>query len=164
MSLIGDLKAAMSPKPRPSSGLRCRVCGWAPASAAYFTTIPNLAIRTRLTRREGPYCRDCGIALFRNLTAHALPGWWYPRSFFVLPLLVVTNLIQRRRVAVLPAPARQGPAVSAGVRALNRLSGTDVPARDAPLLVGPPLYLRWQMIGVLAPLLMVVAIVILTIE
>jgi hypothetical protein len=161
MSLISDLKAGLAGKTAPASAKPCRVCGWAPAAPATFTTFARLYYRPRLGRREGPFCRDCGIAMFRAMTARALPGWWYPFSFFVVPFLVAGNLIQLRRVVRMAPPASQGPAVSAGVRALARLSGAELPQRDKPLPVGPPLYRRWQMIGVLAPVVGVAVIILL---
>jgi len=56
-------------------------------------------------RDDGPFCRDCGLATFRRMTANTLAfGWWGLIPFFVTPITVLDNLVQRRKVAKLAAP------------------------------------------------------------
>jgi hypothetical protein len=142
--------------------LWCRVCGWAPAAEAKFTTVATLYRRTRLTSRAGPFCRDCGIAVFRDLTARALPGWWYPFAFFMMPLLVGGNLLQRRTVARLEPPSRQRTVITPAERTIAKLQGRQLRPRDTPLPTGQPLYRRKEIVGVLAPVLFVAFIVFVT--
>jgi hypothetical protein len=59
----------------------------------------------RFLHLEGPFCRDCGLATFRRMTARTLiQGWWGYASFIITPITVVINLVRRGTVAALPAP------------------------------------------------------------
>ncbi len=58
-----------------------------------------------MPRVDGPLCRDCGVASFRDLTALTLfRGWWSPFSIFIAPVVIALNLVRRRKVANLPPP------------------------------------------------------------
>jgi hypothetical protein len=55
---------------------------------------------------RGPFCRDCGLAHFREMTAKTLiQGWYGYASFVITPITVLINLIRRSKVANLPQPA-----------------------------------------------------------
>ncbi len=99
---------------------------------------------TRQQREAGPFCRDCGIAVFRLMTARTLSSaWWGPVSFVLAPFALACNGLARRRVAALAAPQD--------------------PARGhRPMRVGAPVYRRRQITGLLAPLALVAAIVSIT--
>jgi hypothetical protein len=55
----------------------CRLCGSIPAENATFRRVQGLILLVRLWRVHGPFCRDCGLAVFRDQTAKTLvQGWW----------------------------------------------------------------------------------------
>ncbi|MFF2554450.1 hypothetical protein ACFVUS_25850 [Nocardia sp. NPDC058058] len=89
---------------------------------------------------EGPFCRDCGVAAFRHLTAETLvQGWWGPFSFFIAnPFTLFMNLINRVRVGALAAPIPGSPALA------------DYSAKAFPR--------RWEMVGLLVPLIPILLI------
>ncbi|HET9657700.1 MAG TPA: hypothetical protein VFP72_20280 [Kineosporiaceae bacterium] len=81
---------------------------------------------------EGPFCRSCGLAATRRLSAETLiQGWWGVASFFITPVILVLNAVLLRRLSALPEP---------------------VPVSGPPADPGQPLTRRWQMVGLLAPL------------
>ncbi|UGT44698.1 hypothetical protein LTV02_15445 [Nocardia yamanashiensis] len=87
----------------------------------------------------GPYCKTCGLASFRQMTAESLvEGWWGPISFVLCnPVTILVNLVNRAW--------------------LNGL-GEPIPGQPRlPLNPGKPLTRRWQVAGFLIPLLLVVA-------
>ncbi|MEO3785316.1 hypothetical protein ABGB12_18455 [Actinocorallia sp. B10E7] len=54
---------------------------------------------------EGPFCRYCGLAVFRDMTAKSLLlGWYGALSLLINPLTVLINLVLRSKVANLPDP------------------------------------------------------------
>ncbi len=56
-------------------------------------------------RAEGPFCRDCGLATFRQMTADSLiQGWWGYASSVINTFTVLINLVRRGKVADLEAP------------------------------------------------------------
>jgi hypothetical protein len=92
--------------------------------------VAHLTRRTELLR-----CRDCGIAEYRRANAHNLAaGWWGPFSLFLTPFALVANGRSRRDVEALEPPHDA------------------LPSRR-PRSVGRPVLLRWQALGVLAPVL-----------
>ncbi|MFF1922007.1 hypothetical protein ACFVW8_15720 [Streptomyces sp. NPDC058221] len=62
---------------------------------------------------DGPFCRTCGRAVVRQMTARTLAlGWWSPFSLVgVTPFTLVWNLVAHRKFSKLPAstpaPGRQ---------------------------------------------------------
>jgi hypothetical protein len=59
----------------------------------------------RFLTARGPFCRDCGLATFRSMTARTLiQGWYGYASFIITPITILINLIRRNKVASLPAP------------------------------------------------------------
>ncbi|MFE3195146.1 hypothetical protein ACFXHA_39510 [Nocardia sp. NPDC059240] len=82
----------------------------------------------------GPFCRDCGVAAFREMTAETLvQGWWGLISFLIAnPVTILANLVNRVRIGALAAPVPGSPALAA------------FPAK--------PLLRRWEILGLLVPL------------
>jgi hypothetical protein len=63
-------------------------------------------------RMDGPFCRDCGVAVFREMTADTLlKGWYAAYSLFATPATVLVNVVRRRKVTRLdpPRPPGHGP-------------------------------------------------------
>ncbi len=85
--------------------------------------------------RPGPYCRDCGIATYRDLTVEsALMGWYGLISVIVNPFIMLQNIGAARRINKLPPPIPGAP--------------------RPPLNPGKPLLRRAGMLGVLIPIVL----------
>jgi hypothetical protein len=98
--------------------------------------------------REGPFCRSCGIATFRDLQNRTLmTGWWGVLSLLVFswstPLRNLRSLLRVRRLG---APVRD-PAV--------------ISPLAAPLPPGRPL---WKRPGPLVPLVLAAAALLLVVR
>lgn len=91
---------------------------------------------------RGPFCRYCGLAFTRQLSAQTLlGGWWGPASMFITPIVLIHNAILLRIFAGMPEP--QGP----------------MPGR-APIDPGPPLTRRPQIFMLAIPVALMLAIVV----
>jgi hypothetical protein len=124
-----------------SMGPACRLCGSVPAAAVTFRQHTGMILMMRFGSLKGPFCRDCGIYVYRKMTAHTLlAGWWGWASFFITPITLLLNLARRGTVARLAPP-------------IQRL------ANQRPADPGKPLYQRFAIVGLLVPLLVVGVIV-----
>jgi hypothetical protein len=124
------------PGPVGGNGVYCRVCGSTPAVHVTFRGHRGMIVIMQFLRRFGPFCRDCGLATYRDMTSKSLvEGWWGPMSLFVNPITMLTNLGPRSRVALLPAPVAGAP--------------------RRPLDPGKPMTQRPAMLMVLLPLILV---------
>jgi hypothetical protein len=66
-----------------------------------------MIILARFGTSRGPFCRDCGVANFRLLTANTLVlGWWGVISVMATPITLLINVARRRTVARLGPPQR----------------------------------------------------------
>jgi hypothetical protein len=139
------------PVPVPASGMpaypvrlpaaSCRMCGSQPAIPVKFRQHTGMLVLMRFGRYEGPFCRDCGLHVFRRATGHTLlAGSWGWGSFFITPVTILINLFRRGKVARLAAPV-------------------PLPGGPRPADPGKPLYQRFAIAGVLAPLLVVGAFI-----
>lgn len=123
----------------------CRVCGCVPTADVTFRAHRGMIILMQFRRKEGPFCRDCGLAIFRQMTAESLiQGWWGYASSVINTVTVLINLARRGKVANLPAP--QPPADGRPYR--------------RPLDPGQPLYARpAAVVGALLPFVAVLVFV-----
>ena len=95
-----------SPTPGPAADPNvCRMCGSAPAADVTIRQeTGKIVFRTR-RRVEGPLCRSCGLAIFREMTNKTLmTGWWGVVSFFTNIYSIFKNIGARNRLAALPPP------------------------------------------------------------
>jgi hypothetical protein len=104
--------------------------------------------------QEGPFCRDCGVATFRDLQNRTLmTGWWGVLSLLVfswtIPLYNLRSLLQVRRLG----PPVRDPAV------ISPLPAPRDPG--APLWLRPGPLVALAVIAVVA-MLVLVAVVLLT--
>jgi hypothetical protein len=91
----------------PPPFLTCRICGCAPAAKVTFRGHQGLILIARFLSVPGPFCRNCGLATFRRMTANTLvAGWWGVISLFATPATILINLVRRQKVAALPEPQR----------------------------------------------------------
>lgn len=121
-------------------GLFCRFCHARPAEQATFRGHQGFLVMMRFLKLEGPFCRTCGIATHRAMTAKSLwQGWWGLASMVINPITMLLNLPQRMKINKLapPAPGAQRP----------------------PMDPGRPLFKRFAILGLLVPALVIGAIV-----
>lgn len=117
----------------PTTGPSCRFCGASPAIEATVRGHQGFLILMRFLKQPGPYCRDCGIATVREMSAKSLwQGWTSFFSVLINPLTLLWNLVIRIRLQRLPAVQQPGPVAS--------------------MDEGRPLYRRLGMLGLLIPL------------
>jgi hypothetical protein len=89
------------------SDISCRICHRAPAANVRFHGHQGMLILMRFSHVDGPFCRDCGLAAYRDMSAETLVrGWWGPFSLFAAAFVLVLNAVRRGRVARLPEPDR----------------------------------------------------------
>ena len=117
------------------SGRPCHYCGSTPAVEAVFQRHTGMVFHSKTETFSGPFCRDCGLAWFRETTAHTLAvGWIGPISLIIgLPMTLVTNIRSWRRVI--------------------RLGPPFPPAGRRPMNPGRPLFLRLEAALVVIPVL-----------
>lgn len=121
-------------------GLSCRFCGSVPAVQASFRGHQGFLIMMRFLKLEGPFCRSCGIAAHRSLTAKSLwQGWWGLASMVINPVTMLLNLPQRRKINKLAPPLPGAPGL--------------------PMNPGRALFKRFAVLGFLVPVLVIGAIV-----
>ena len=55
---------------------------------------------------KGPFCRNCGLHVWRRMTdATLLRGWLGFLSFFIAPLTALVNVVNLGKLTSLPPPA-----------------------------------------------------------
>jgi len=118
----------------------CRFCGSVPAVQATVRGHQGLLIMMRFLKLEGPFCRSCGIATYRDMTAKSLwQGWWGIGSMIINPITMLVNLPTRAKFGKLPEPAPGAP--------------------GQPMDVGKPLFKRPAIIMLLIPFALIALIV-----
>ncbi|WP_167739551.1 LppU/SCO3897 family protein [Streptomyces subrutilus] len=71
----------------------CRVCGSLPVADTTVYGHQGLVVLMRFRSRKGPFCRDCGVATVREMSARPLwQGWWSPLSVVIAPITLLVNL------------------------------------------------------------------------
>ncbi|MEC4570422.1 hypothetical protein [Streptomyces virginiae] len=85
----------------------CRACGGRTAVNFKVRAHTGFLIMMRFEDLDGPFCRDCGLAVVRQMTYRTLIlGWWGPLSLVILnPLTLVWNLVAHLKYRALPASA-----------------------------------------------------------
>jgi hypothetical protein len=88
----------------------------------------------RFLKLHGPFCRRCGIAAHREMTAKSLwQGWWGIASSIINPLTMLINIPQRMKI--------------------NRLAEPIPGAPGQPMDPGRPVFLRPAILVLLLPVL-----------
>ncbi|MGI5241250.1 hypothetical protein [Dactylosporangium sp. CA-139066] len=89
------------------SEISCRICHRAPAANVRFHGHQGMVVLMRFSRVDGPFCRDCGLAAYRDMSAQTLVrGWWGIFSVFAAAGVLVLNAARRGQVARLAEPER----------------------------------------------------------
>ncbi|MEU8924090.1 hypothetical protein AB0D10_24615 [Kitasatospora sp. NPDC048545] len=111
------------PPQGPTDGLTCRFCGGYPAVNATVRGHQGLIVAYRMLRMSGPFCRTCGTATVRDMSARTLvQGWWSLISWLLTPITLLLNLGPHNRISRLqpPVPGSHGPQLDPGVPLARR--------------------------------------------
>ncbi|MFG3697902.1 hypothetical protein ACGF5C_08265 [Micromonospora sp. NPDC047620] len=126
--------AAQQPA-RPGAALACRFCGSVPAVKATLHGHQGFLIFMRVLTQHGPYCKSCGIAACREMSAKTIwQGWWSFLSVFIAPAVLLGNLVTRVRLSRLGEPIPGAPGI--------------------PAVPGKPVFKRAAAFGLVVPVLM----------
>jgi len=99
-----------TPAPPPATyfqtgGTRCRFCGSVPAVPMTIYEHNGYLILMTFKNLKGPFCRDCGLNVWRRMTdATLLRGWLGMFSFFIAPVTALINVVNLSKLTSLPAP------------------------------------------------------------
>lgn len=129
--------APIPPQFSQANGVYCRYCGATPAIDLDFRAHRGMIVVMQFRKLSGPFCRECGLASFRQMTGDSLvQGWWGPISAIIAnPFTLLSNLINRARLAQLPPPIPGAPSL--------------------PMDPGRPLWQRPVIIGAFIPILVI---------
>ncbi len=83
----------------------CQQCGATPAMAAVLHEHHGMLLVMRRLTYRGQWCRDCGIARFREVQRKTMMyGWWGYFSSVINLFTVIRNTGTRKKFAALGAP------------------------------------------------------------
>ncbi|MEU3876363.1 MULTISPECIES: hypothetical protein [Streptomyces] len=114
----------------------CRICGGFPAVDATVRGHQGILVMMRFLRLEGPFCRNCGMSVWRDMTGKTMvQGWWSPVSLVLFtPFTLLWNLVVRARITKLPPPVPGQP---------RQQLDPGVPLRQRPYMLGLLLPVAW---------------------
>jgi hypothetical protein len=119
--------------------MTCRFCGGYPATDATVRGHQGMIILMRWLKLQGPFCRTCGIASVRDMTAKSLwQGWWGIGSAIINPFIMLMNIGPMQKFKQLPEPT---------------------PGPGRPMNPGKPLFQRPAILGLLVPVAVIALIV-----
>jgi len=97
--------AAPAPTYFQTGGTRCRFCGSVPAVNMTIYEHNGYLILMTFKNLKGPFCRYCGLNVWRRMTdATLLRGWLGMFSFFIAPITALINVVNLSKLTSLPAP------------------------------------------------------------
>jgi hypothetical protein len=121
--------------------LQCRFCGGVPAVEATVRGHQGFLVMMRLLKLKGPFCKTCGTAATRDMTAKSMwQGWWGVGSMIINPITMLVNLGTFPKFKNLPEPAPGAP--------------------GRPMEPGKPLFKRPAVLGLLIPIALIALIVV----
>ena len=83
----------------------CRFCGSVPAVPLTIYEHNRYVLLMTFKNLKGPYCRNCGLHVWRRMTdATLLRGWLGILSFFIAPFTALVNLVNLPKLTSLPEP------------------------------------------------------------
>ena len=127
------------------AALQCRFCGAFPAEQATVRGHQGMIVVMRFLKLQGPFCRTCGIAAVRDMTAKSLwQGWWGIGSAIVNPITMLMNIEPWAKFRKLPEPAPGAP--------------------GRPMDPGKPLFKRPAILMLLLPIALITAIVVINLN
>ncbi|MFJ9693031.1 hypothetical protein [Kitasatospora sp. NPDC101183] len=104
--------------PPPMDGPACRFCGGMPAVETNVRGHQGMILWYRMLRMPGPFCRTCGTATVRDMSARTLvQGWWGWISMVLTPITLLMNAAANSKIKKLPPPmpGTHGPQLDPGV-------------------------------------------------
>lgn len=85
--------------------VRCRFCGSVPAVPLTIYEHNGYVLLMTFKNLKGPFCRNCGLAVWRRMTdATLMRGWLGMFSFFIAPVTALVNLVNLHKLTSLPPP------------------------------------------------------------
>lgn len=116
---------------------KCQVCEGTPAIPVRLLGHQGMIILYRQITYRGTFCRDCGLALFRQVMNRTLlVGWWGIISVFLNVYAIIVDLVVWTKVRALPEPVR--------------MSGKTPLDKGRPVLLRPGLWVTVAAIVILA--------------
>ncbi|MFB7669112.1 hypothetical protein ACFC1R_35235 [Kitasatospora sp. NPDC056138] len=109
--------------PPPPGAVTCRFCGGFPAVQVTVRGHQGMIVIMRFLKQYGPFCRTCGTAMVRDMSARTLvQGWWGYLSSVFTPITLLRNLSAYNKIKQLPpaAPGPLGPQLDPGVPLTKR--------------------------------------------
>ena len=104
-------RASVASLPAPAaaySGMdatRCRFCGSVPAVPLTIYEHNGYLVLMTFKNLKGPYCRNCGLHVWRRMTnATLLRGWLGMLSFFIAPVTALINMVNLPKLSRLAPP------------------------------------------------------------
>lgn len=86
--------------------VRCRFCGSTPAVNMTVYEHNGYVVLMQFKNVKGPFCRSCGLYVWRRMTDRTLlRGWLGVFSFFIAPLTALVNVFNLRKLRSLAPPA-----------------------------------------------------------
>jgi hypothetical protein len=138
-------QAGFAPMPQAQGTLQCRFCGAVPAVNATVRGHQGMIVVMRFLKLQGPFCRTCGIASVRDMTAKSLwQGWWGIGSAIINPFTMLSNIGPMSQFKKLPEPAPGAP--------------------GRPMDPGKPLFQRPAIAMLLLPIALITAIVVINLS
>ncbi|MBC2878513.1 MULTISPECIES: hypothetical protein [Streptomyces] len=111
------------PYPMPGAHGSCQICGGFPAAQMTIRRHQGLVFMMRFFSQKGLFCRTCGTALLREMTAKTCWQWWSPFSLIIFtPLTLLWNLSVHAKLKKLapPVPGNHGPQPDPGAPLFSR--------------------------------------------
>jgi hypothetical protein len=94
------------PMPYLQTGVvACRFCGSTPAVPMTIYEHNGYIVLMTFKNLKGPFCRNCGLNVWRRMTnATLLRGWLGIGSFFIAPITALINVFNLSKLTSLPQP------------------------------------------------------------
>lgn len=97
--------AALPSAHAPAMAVRCRFCGSVPAVPLTIYEHNGYILLMTFKNMKGPYCRDCGLHVWRRMTdTTLLRGWLGMLSFFIAPATAIINVVNQPKLTSLRPP------------------------------------------------------------
>lgn len=91
----------------PTPGPACQHCHAQPAMKIAFQSITGMLVMYTIRTVRGVYCRDCGLAIQKQMNSKTLAGGWFSIGSLVgMPIILSINAARAGRLKKLPAPVR----------------------------------------------------------
>jgi hypothetical protein len=83
----------------------CKMCGGGPTVNVTLRSAVVILIAFQVATQRGFFCRDCGLATYREMTKYTLVAGWWGLPALVGLIAVLMNVSAAAKVKELPAPS-----------------------------------------------------------